>query len=70
MTKTMIQQMAVEAFPELPEFRSVLADVYDIAYQQALDDAAREIAKLTALGDTAASFAVFVRDLRKPLGDA
>ena len=70
MTKTTIQQMAADAFPELPEFRTVLADVYDIAYQTALDDAAREIAKLTALGDTAASFAVFVRTFRKPSGDA
>ena len=70
MTKTTIQQMAARAFPDLPEMRTVLEDVYDIAYQTALDDAAREIAKLTALGDTAASFAVFVRDLRKPLGDA
>ena len=70
MTKTMIRQMAANALPDLPEMQTVLEDVYDIAYQQALDDAAREIAKLTALGDTAASFAVFVRDLRKPLGDA
>lgn len=70
MTKTMIRQMAANALPDLPEMQTVLEDVYDIAYQTALDDAAREIAKLTALGDTAASFAVFVRDLRKPLGDA
>lgn len=70
MNRAAIQAMARRAVPELPELQSVIADVYDIAYQHALEDAAREIAKLTALGDTAASFAVFVRDLRKPREEA
>ena len=70
MTKTKICEMADRAFPDLPQLQTLVADVYEIAYQQALDDAAREIAKLTVFGDTAASFAVFVRNLRKPSGDA
>lgn len=70
MTKTTIQAMATRAFPDFPELQVMIGDVYDIAYQQALDDAAYKISTLTALGDTAASFAVFVRDLRKPSGDA
>jgi hypothetical protein len=70
MTKTKICEMADRAFPDLPQLQTLVADVYEIAYQQALDDAASRIAAMTVLGDTAASFAVFVRDLRKPSGDA
>lgn len=70
MTKTKICEMADRAFPDLPQLQTLVADVYEIAYQQALDDAAYRIAAMTVFGDTAASFAVFVRDLRKPLGDA
>jgi hypothetical protein len=70
MTKTTILEMADRAFPDLPQLQTLIADVYEIAYQQALDDAAFKIAAMTPLGDTAASFAVFVRNLRKPSGDA
>ena len=70
MSKATIQAMAERAFPDLPELQVMIGDVYDIAYQEALDDAAYKIAALTAMGDTAASFSIFVKNLRKPREDA
>lgn len=39
--------------------------VYQCGWNAALDEAARQIALMTSLGDTAASFAVFVKNLRE-----
>ena len=40
-------------------------DVFRHGWNAALDEAARQIALMTSLGDTAASFAVFVKNLRE-----
>ena len=69
-TRAVILEKTERHFPGQTDMHELVANVYDVAYWQALNDAADRIAALTVFGDTAASFAVFVRDLSKPSGDA